>query len=91
MLDLSNQQLAQSQEALLSEKTMLPGYSAASGLTYYFSDDESKLILRKASTHIAQVTVDREADAVINISQDSAPLTQQINRGGNTVITLIQK
>jgi hypothetical protein len=91
LLDLSNQQLAQSQEAILSEKTMLPGYSAASGLTYYFSDDESKLILRKATTHIAQVTIDREADVTLNISQDSAPLTQQVNRGGSTVITIIQK
>lgn len=91
LLDLSNQQLAQSQEAILSEKTMLPGYSAATGLTYYFSDDESKLILRKATTHIAQVTIDREADVTLNISQDSAPLTQQINRGGSTVITIIQK
>jgi hypothetical protein len=91
LLDLSNQQLAQSQEAILSEKTMLPGYSAATGLTYYFSDDESKLILRKATTHIAQVMVDREADVTLNVNQDSAPLTQQINRGGSTVITIIQK
>jgi hypothetical protein len=91
LLDLSNQQLAQSQEAILSEKTMLPGYSAASGLIYYFGDDESRLILRKATTHIAQVTIDREADVTVNISQDSAPLTQQVNRGGSTVITIIQK
>jgi hypothetical protein len=91
LLDLSNQQLAQSQESILSEKTMLPGYSAATGLTYYFSDDESKLILRKATTHIAQVTVDREADVTLNISQDSAPLTQQVNRGASTVITIIQR
>jgi hypothetical protein len=91
LLDLSNQQLAQSQEAILSEKTLLPGYSAATGLTYYFSDDESKLILRKVSTHVAQVTVDREADVTLNINQDSAPLTQQINRGGTTVITIIQR
>ncbi len=91
LLDLSNQQLAQSQESILSEKTMLPGYSSATGLTYYFGDDESKLILRKTTTHIAQITIDREADAVVNINQDSAPLTQQVNRGGSTVITIIQK
>jgi len=91
LLDLSNQQLAQSQEAILSEKTMLPGYSAASGLTYFFSDDESKLILRRATAHIAQVTIDREADVTVNINQDSVPLTQQVNRGGSTIITIIQK
>jgi len=91
LLDLSNQQLAQSQETMLTEKTLLPNYSAASGLLYYFSEDESKLILRKETTHIAQVTVSKEADVTLNITQDSAPLTQQINRGGSTVITIIQK
>lgn len=91
MLDLSNRQLAASQEAMLSERTMLPNYNAASGLIYGLSDDESKLILRKQTTHIAQVIVDREADAMLNITQSGAPLTQQINRGGTTVITIIQK
>jgi hypothetical protein len=91
MLDLSNQQLAASQEAILAEKTLLPNYTAASGLTYGLSDDESQLILRKQTTHVAQITVDREADAVVNITQDGAPLTQQINRGGTAVITIIQR
>ena len=91
MLDLSNQQLAASQEAMLAEKTLLPGYSAASGLTYGLGEDESKLVLRKQTAHVAQVIVDLEADAVVNITQDGAPLTQQINRGGTTVITIIQR
>ena len=91
MLDLSNQQLAASQETMLTEKTMLPNYNVASGLVYGLNDDESKLILRKQTTHMAQVTVDREQDAVLNITQDGAPLTQQINRGGTAVITIIQR
>ena len=91
MLDLSNQQLVATQETMLSEKTMLPNYNAASGLVYGLTDDESRLILRKQTTHTVQVIVDREADAVLNITQDGAPLTQQINRGGTTVITVIQK
>jgi hypothetical protein len=40
---------------------------------------------------VAQVIIDLEADAVVNITQDGAPLTQQINRGGTTVITIIQR
>jgi hypothetical protein len=76
---------------MLTEKTMLPNYSAATGLVYGISDDESQLILRKQTTHTAQITVDREADAVVNITQDGAPLTQQINRGGTTVISIVQK
>jgi hypothetical protein len=91
MLDLSNQQLAASQEAMLTEKTMLPNYSAATGLVYGISDDESRLILRKQTAHTAQIIVDREADLVVNITQDGAPLTQQVNRGGTTVITIVQK
>ena len=91
LLDLSNQQLAQSQEYLLTEKTMLPGYNPSSGLIYSFSEDESKLILRRETSHIAHVTINKEADVTLNISQDSAPVTQQINRGGSTVITIIQR
>ena len=91
MLDLSNQQLAASQEAMLAEKTLLPNYNAASGLTYGLSENESSLILRKQSAHLAQVTVDLEADVMLNITQDGAPVTQQINRGGTTNITIIQR
>ena len=91
MLDLSNQQLAASQEAILAEKTLLPNYSAASGLTYGLSEDENRLILRRQTAHTAQVTVDLEADAILNITQDGAPVTQQINRGGTTVINIIQR
>ena len=91
MLDLSNQQLVASQEAMLAEKTLLPNYNAATGLTYGLNEDETKLVLRKITTHVAQVIVDLEADAQLNITQDGAPLTQQINRGGTTVITIIQR
>lgn len=91
MLDLSNRQLAASQEAMLAEKTLLPNYSEASGLTYGFSEDESQLILRRQTTHTVQVTVNRDADVVLNITQDGAPITQQINRGGTTVISIYQR
>jgi hypothetical protein len=91
LLDLSNQQLAASQEAILAEKTLLPNYNSASGLTYGLNDDESKLILRKQTTHIAQIIVELEHNAILNITQDGAPLTQQINRGGTTVINIIQR
>jgi hypothetical protein len=76
---------------MLAEKTLLPNYSEASGLTYGLSEDESRLILRKQTSHTVQVTVDRDADAVLNITQDGAPLTQQINRGGTTVINIYQR
>lgn len=91
LLDLSTAQLAASQEQLANEATLLPKYSPSSGITYYFSDDESRVILRKATTHIAEVTVPVDHDAVINITQDGTQVTQQVNRGGTSIINIIQR
>lgn len=91
LLDASNAQLAASQEQLTEQKTLLPGYTEASGLRYFFNDDASKITLLKQGTHTASITLDKEADTVVNITQDSVPLTQRVNRGGTTTINIIQK
>lgn len=92
MLDLANAQLAATQEQMLSQNTLLPGYSAATGLTYYMdADDDSKLVLRRGNDHIAQVVVNREANLVLNITQSGNQLTQQVNKGGTTIITINQR
>jgi hypothetical protein len=92
MLDASNAQLAASQEQLSTQNQLLPGYNAASGLKYYVdANDESKLVLDRSSAHTARVIVDREHNLVLNISQDGVAMTQQVNRGGTSVITIIQK
>ena len=91
LLDASNAQLAASQEQLSEQKSLLPGYTEASGLRYFFNDDASKITLLKQGTHTASVTLDKEADTVVNITQDSVPLTQRVNRGGTTTINIIQK
>ena len=91
LLDLSTAQLAASQEQLTTEASLLPKYSPASGLTYYFSDDESRVTLRKATTHIAEITVPVDHDVMINITQDGVGLTQQVNRGGTSTINIIQR
>jgi len=90
ILDESNKALMASQENLLEQKTMLPGYSEASGLRYGI-DENGKLILTKMGTHTAQVIIDKEASIVLNITQDGTPLTQKVNSGGTTTITIIQK
>jgi len=90
ILDESNKALLASQENLLEQKTMLPGWSEASGLRYGI-DENGKLILTKMGTHTAQVIIDKEASIVLNITQDGSPLTQKVNSGGTTVITIIQK
>lgn len=91
LLDASNAQLAASQEQLAEEKSLLPGYTEASGLKYFFNDDGSKITLLKTTTHTASVTLNKEADVTLNITQDGAPLTQRLNRGASTTITIMQK
>jgi hypothetical protein len=91
LLDLSTQQLFASQDKLSTEKKLLPNYNPASGIVYFFNDDESKIILRRAITHVVQITVDREQDTVVNINQEGTQITQQVNQGGTSVITIIQR
>jgi hypothetical protein len=90
MLDESTRTLMASQESLLEQATMLPGYSEASGLKYGVTD-EGKLILTKAAQHTAFVVVNKEASLVLNISQDAVPLYQKVNSGGTTTINIIQR
>jgi hypothetical protein len=90
MLDESTRALMASQESLLEQATMLPGYSEASGLKYGVTD-EGKLILTKAAQHTAFVVVNKEASLVLNISQDAVPLYQKVNSGGTTTINIIQR
>lgn len=90
VLDEENRALSASQESMLEEKTMLPGYNSATGLKYGI-DENGKLVLMKAANHIAQITVDKEQDAVVSIVQDGSPLVQKVNGGGTTFININQK
>jgi hypothetical protein len=90
ILDESTAALAASQESMLEQKTMLPGYNEGSGLKYGI-DENGKLILTKMANHVAQVIVDKEADLVLSITQDGSPLVQKVNGGGTTTITITQK
>lgn len=91
LLDISNAQLAASQEQMSALNAFLPGYSEASGLKYSIDTDTDKVFLYKFSSHNAGVIIPKEADAVLTISQDGAALTQKVNRGGTTTINIIQK
>ena len=84
---------AQNKTALGSafEKNILPNYNPATNIGYYFNDDKSKITLYRRPDHIAEVTVSTEANAVININQGGVQVRQQVNQGGNTAITIIQK
>ena len=90
LLDASTAALGASQESMLAMSTMLPKYTAESGLKYYV-DDTDRLVLTKRSTHTAQVIVNKEHNAVLDLTQDGVPVYQQINTGGTTKITIVQK
>ena len=91
LLDASTAALMSSQEVLSEQNSLLPGYTEASGLKYYFNDDGSKITLYKVANHTAYVTLNKESDVMVNITQDSVPLTQKVNKGGTTTINIIQR
>jgi len=91
LLDLSNKQLSASLDAMSREASLLPGYDPNSGLRYFFNEDESKVTVRLNTGHMAEVTVGVEHDAVVTINQAGWAVTQQINRGGTSIINIIQK
>jgi hypothetical protein len=91
LLDLSNRRLSASLEAMSREASLLPSYDPESGLRYFFNEDESKVTVRLNTGHMAEVTVGVEHDAMVTINQRGWAVTQQINRGGTSIINIIQK
>ena len=91
LLDLSNRRLSASLEAMSREASLLPSYDPESGLRYFFNEDESKVTVRLNTAPMAEVTVGVEHDAVVTINQRGWAVTQQINRGGTSIINIIQK
>jgi len=73
------------------EKNILPNYNSATNIQYYFNDDKSRVTLTRRPDHIAEVTVGTEQNAVVNINQGGVAVKQQVNTGGTTVITIVQK
>jgi hypothetical protein len=91
LLDLSNRRLSASLEAMSREASLLPSYDPESGLRYFFNEDESKVTVRLNTAPIAEVTVGVEHDAMVTINQRGWAVTQQINRGGTTIINITQR
>jgi hypothetical protein len=91
LLDLSTAQLSASQEVLSQQASLLPNYNSATGLVYYFNDNDSKITLRRFQNHTTEVTVPVDQDSIVTINHDGQSLTQQVNRGGTTTITIIQR
>lgn len=88
LLDLS--QLSLNQNSLTETNELLPKYNAINGIKYFFNDDKSKITLSKQLEHIAQITLSTEQNTQLNIIQDGIRVTQNVNQGGNTNITITQ-
>jgi hypothetical protein len=77
--------------AFLLDNGMMPGYDPASLLKYAVNDQDQLVLTRRVNTHYAELTIHKEADAVIDIRQDGIPVWQRVNRGGSTTITIVQR
>lgn len=73
------------------DKTLLPNYDEGTGLKFYFNDDRSHVTLYKSGIHTAYITFDVEQNSTLLLKQDGVGITQQVNKGGTTVINIIQK
>lgn len=88
---LDIQSAALSTDMLSNTNRLLPEYSEAKGIKYFFNDDGSKITLNRTTTHTASVTLNIDEDKTVGISQDGVFVEQQVNKGGSTTITIIQK
>lgn len=88
---LDIQSAALSTDMLSNTNRLLPDYSEAKGIRYFFNDDGSKITLNKTTTHTASVTINIDEDKTVNIYQDGVFTTQNVNKGGSTTITINQK
>jgi hypothetical protein len=92
LLDAENAALSASQTVLSTETKLLPGYNAASGARYFFNDDQSKISYCKYSAnHTACVIASVDESKTLTFFQDGSPLIQNINKGGDSNITIIQR
>jgi hypothetical protein len=89
-LDLANADLLQNM--LAQEDGRLPRYekyNKPAGLRAVY-DDMNLIVYRNGISSYAEVTVDKEAATVVNLSQDSTNISQTINRTGGTIINIKQ-
>lgn len=91
ILDAENAALAASQETLSTEAKLLPNW-VNNNSRYFFSDDQNQISICKYSgNHNACVTSAIDENKTVSINQEGTPWIQQINKGGDSTITIIQR
>lgn len=75
------------------DNSILPNYSAnkALGLMFYFSDDQSQVTLFRAGVHNATFTFDSTSNTTLTLIQAGQQIIQNVNKGGDNIITITQK
>lgn len=91
ILDAENAALAASQETLSTEAKLLPNWNA-NNARYFFSDDQNQITLCKYSgNHNACLKTAVDENKTLNVTQEGSPWVQQINKGADSVVTIIQR
>jgi hypothetical protein len=90
MLDAENAALKQ--DLLSNDNKLLPNFNSASGARYFFNDDQSQVNLcRYVGNHTACVRTQVDESKTVNFIQDSSTYIQNINKGGDSNITIVQR
>ena len=74
----------------LAVGVMLPNYNPSSNLKFFVNDVE-QLVLNKTTKHQFEIKIDKDSDITLNLNQEGVPLTQRVNKGETSKITIIQK
>lgn len=91
ILDAENAALAASQETLSTEAKLLPNWNANNS-RYFLSDDQNQITVCKYSgNHTSCVKSAVDENKTISVTQEGSPWVQQINKGADSTVTIIQR
>jgi hypothetical protein len=90
MLDAESADLGK--DSLSADSRLLPDFKAAVGAYYFFNDDQTMVnVCKFSASNTACVRASVTEDKTVVYTQEGASYIQNINKGGSTTITLIQK
>jgi hypothetical protein len=91
ILDAENAALAASQETLSTEAKLLPNWNA-NNARYFLSDDQNQISICKYNgNHTSCVKSAVDENKTVSVTQEGTPWIQQINKGGDSTITIVQR
>ena len=90
MLDAESAALKQ--DFLAADNKLLPNFNTAYGAQYFFNDDQSLVnVCRYMGSHTACVRSSVDESKTVTYTQDGSTYIQNINKGGESNITIVQK